>query len=322
MSSQLTPHTSADDPVTRWQHIVESLSDDPDMRARLEVVARFADATVAAAAGRGWLRPPVPPSGAPGADVGAAWAQVALAWYDVLTDVETRAKPDGPALRCRADAAMLREWLHRPDTPADSPDVDLDGASPVSDEAPTVAQGLGLDDFDLYAFGKLARVTRLLQAAQDAGVFGVDGHRIAILHHASDRGHADEHYVLVTTPLRGTLCSPPVDTVELLSAHLSGVDAAVHVLTVIAEKVEQTLDQHSDVAHALWPAARPTSTRPSNPPRHPAEIPPIDATAPDPPPRDRTGKARPFRPLAVGAESLPVPDTARPTTSTRNGRRR
>src|SRR4029453_4597619 len=77
-------------------------------------------------------------------------------------------------------------------------------------------------------FDKWLRISDLLAAAQAAGVFGVDGASIGVLHLAGERGFVDAHRFTLTTPGYGGMCSDELDTLDLLTDHLSGADAAVH----------------------------------------------------------------------------------------------
>jgi hypothetical protein len=194
----------------------------------------------------------------------------------------TPARPPG-AVACRFDAAATREWLSstRPDTSV------------------TVAEELDLgNDFDLSGFHKWPRINNLLATAQKDGVFGVPGHTIGVLHLASDRGFVDQHRVTLDTPNFGVLCSPGFDTVDLLTDHLSGIDAAVHLLAHTAQATDKLLHQRAHLAQADWPA--PT-----------IGLAPAAQTAPRPGPQPNASRA--FRPLALAEpapSSAPMPDNA------------
>ena len=201
--------------------------------------------------------------------------------------------PTGPAdetLECRFDAAAIREWLTsaRPDTSV------------------TVAEELHLvDDFDLSGFHKWPRINTLLAAAQDEEVFGVAGHTIAVLHVAGDRGFVNQHRVTLDTPRFGVLCSDGFDTVELLTDHLSGVDAAVHLLAHTAQATDTLLHQRALLAQGSWPS--PT-----------VGLAPAAQTTVRPVPQHRASRS--FRPLAL-AEQAPTP-TSMPDSGTAPPRRR
>jgi hypothetical protein len=128
----------------------------------------------------------------------------------------------------RFDADHVRTWLTQPADPA------------------TVAEQLGIGaDFDIYGFHRWQRITNLVAAAQAADLFGPPGHVVEILHLAGEHGFVDRHRLTLTTPQLGLLwCSPDIDTIDLLTDELAGVDAAVHLLGAAAE-ITDTLLHHS-----------------------------------------------------------------------------
>jgi hypothetical protein len=191
-----------------------------------------------------------------------------------------------PDLTCRFDPNATRAWL-----------TDANGA---------VAEKLGIvDDFDIYGFDKWLRISDLLAAAQAAGVFGVDSATVGVLHLAGERGFVDAHRFTLSTPGYGVLCSDELDTLDLLTDHLSGVDAAMHLLAQAAHATDTLLDQRSQLARLDQPAARTTDIDKSTKP--------ATGTLRQP------GAARTFRPLAIdphapALHAAPPVDTAATTT--------
>jgi hypothetical protein len=129
---------------------------------------------------------------------------------------------------------------------------------PDPDGADTVAAALGIgDDFDVYGFDKHLRLDALLAAAQGADVFGVPDHQVAVIHLAGDHGYLDRHRITLTTPQHLVLCSPDLDTADLLTEHLGGVDAAVHALRAAAAYTDGLLHQRALLADRRTDRAAP-----------------------------------------------------------------
>jgi hypothetical protein len=172
----------------------------------------------------------------------------------------------------------------------------------------TVADTLGIvDDFDIYGFDMWVRISDLLAAAQAVGVFGVAGHTVAILHLAGEHGFVDRHRVTLTTPGWAVLCSDDLDTVELLTDHLSGVDAAIYLLAQATHVTEALLHQRARLAQTDWPA--PTAN--------------VDRAGPRTgPARAQRGPRQAFRPLAVDTQVTPPPASVAARTATNTRRRR
>jgi hypothetical protein len=202
--------------------------------------------------------------------------------------------PTGPVddtVGCRFDAAATRAWL----------------TSTRPDATVTVAEELHLvDDFDLSGFYKWPRINNLVATAQEEGIFGVAGHTIGVLHLTGDRGFVDQHRVTLDTLRFGVLCSAGFDTVELLTDHLSGVDAAVHLLAHTAQATDTLLHQRARLAQVDWPS--PTV----------GQAPAAQRTARTVPQRSAS---RAFRPLAI-AEQAPTPKPIRDSGTAAPRRRR
>jgi hypothetical protein len=224
-SDRLDP---AADPLARWQAVVGNADATPAEQARAGKALELADAAMRSAADPDRLRTRFAD---PVRDVFAAdhtRARIAALWYQVLTDADAFAHNQATA--CRFDPAAVRAWLTGPD-PAD---------------ADTVAAGLGIgDDFDVYGFDKHLRLDALLAAAQAADMFGVPDHEVAVIHLAGEHGYLDRHRITLTTPQGGVLCSPDLDTADLLTDHLCGVDAAVHALGAAALHTDRLLGERA-----------------------------------------------------------------------------
>jgi hypothetical protein len=224
-----------DDARSRWDAILRADSQTPAEQERVDAAVDLAEATLHAAivavGGTDTVR-----------DVlvgGDAWSRIALMWHQVLTDTDAFARSrSSDATTCHIDRDAVRAWLRSP-----QPDADT-----------TVADALRIgDDFDIYGFDKWVRISTLLDAAQRAGVFGVPDHTIGVLHLAGDHGFVDRHRITLTTPQHGAMCSGDIDTAELMTEHLAGVDAAVNVLVCAAQEATQLLYQRALIADVAWP---------------------------------------------------------------------
>ena len=225
------PRPPVDDPVARWQAVLANRDASPAEQARVRTALERADAAMRSATDTARLRARFAD---PVRDVFTAdhtRARIAALWYQVLTDADAFAH--NPATACRFDPATVRAWLTAPD-PAG---------------ADTIAAGLGIgDDFDIYGFDKHQRLDALLAAAQAADLFGVPDHHIHVIHLAGEHGYLDRHRITLTTPQHAVLCSPDLDTADLLTDHLCGVDAAVHALGAAAVHTDRLLDQRAQLA--------------------------------------------------------------------------
>jgi hypothetical protein len=183
---------------------------------------------------------------------------------------------------CRFDAETIRAWLA-----SDHPGTDT-----------TVAESLGIGaDFDIYGFERWTRIAGLLTEAQASGVFGFDNASIGVLHLAGERGFVNAHRIILQTPGRPTMCSDELDTLDLLTEHLYGADAAVHLLAHTARTADVL---HQDLALLHQPE-------------------PLQLTTVDTPTRPLRS-ARAFRPLAIDPQPLARLDPTTPRQAP--GRRR
>ena len=125
--------------------------------------------------------------------------------------------PDALPARCFANPGLLRAWLDAPVA--------------YADHGRTVADGLDLVDWATASFEAIHRaVANLVEQAQDAGVFGVDGYRVEVQVVDTDDWHAG--YLLVARPPFGPgLASDELDNDDLIATREpSFVDGAVQVL--------------------------------------------------------------------------------------------
>jgi hypothetical protein len=283
-----------DEAVTRWEAILRATDRTPAEQARVQAAYELADATLHAA-----VRDRVPTRFADPARQAfhndRTWHRIALMWHQVLTDTQAFARARGSdATACRFDPTAARAWLT-------GPHPDGDGS---------VADVLGIgDDFDLSGFHKWPRITQLIAAAQTANVFGVADHTVSVLHLAGDHGYVDRHRITLTTPHHGVLCSDDLDTADLLTDHLSGVDAAVHLLEQAAQTADRLLYQRALLADVAWPA-----------PAQGRDREPTAASTTRTGPQPRPGKA--FRPLAEDNPATTPPQTPAPATNPPATRRR
>ena len=226
------PRPPVDDPVARWQAVLANRDASPAEQARVRTALERADAAMRSATDTARLRARFAD---PVRDVFTAdhtRARIAALWYQVLTDARRVRPQPGHRLPVRPrNRAGVAD--HAPD-PAG---------------ADTIAAGLGIgDDFDIYGFDKHQRLDALLAAAQAADLFGVADHHIHVIHLAGEHGYLDRHRITLTTPQHAVLCSPDLDTADLLTDHLCGVDAAVHALGAAAVHTDRLLDQRAQLA--------------------------------------------------------------------------
>ncbi len=206
------------------------------------------------------------------------WCRVAITALESPTSAAAaRGLPDALPTRCFADPALLRAWLHAPVA--------------YGEHGRTVADGLDLVDWATASDEAIHRaVANLVEQAQDAGVFGVDGYRVEV-HRLVDTDDWHAGYLLVARPPFGPgLASDELDNDELIPTYeLSFVEGAVRLLANTATVVDDVLDrrdtaQARSVAH---PRAQPGSPLPGRRRhrRHLAEPPPPAATEPPTAPR-------------------------------------
>jgi hypothetical protein len=191
---------------------------------------------------------------------GPTHATIALATYRELRRLRPFAHLDPPPVsRCIAEATLIREWLT--------------GPSPLPGFAhTTVAETWSITDdafhWEADSIGSL--MTTLIVQAQRAGVFGAPDYAITLRHLTAADPDDDtvEHQVTLASGSGAVLASAPIATDHLADDDLTGVDAAVAVLTNTAAVVNELLVAEG---HLIANAPRP--------PRPPRGFGPLDLEA-------------------------------------------
>ena len=127
----------------------------------------------------------------------------------------------------------------------------------------------------MFTTNPARNAVNLIDQAQQAGVFGVPGHHITLLHVPSDE-YADQDGFLITvdTPTGQRLCSDWLRIDEIVAPDLAGRGAATDCLTTLASTVDAVLTVPSSAASRREPAASrvagafppPGTTATTNPP--------------------------------------------------------
>jgi hypothetical protein len=229
-------------PTLAWATLRDTVATD-EQRACMAAASRQADRTWIALHD-GQLGPatiPVPPRN-------AAWHRLALSAYEVLIgSAAYRHLARHRPWVCAAAEPVITAWLNRPATQTPVP-----ASEQAADPVPvTMAQRLGVDDaiWTINADTQLAHLSTLVNAAQDAHVFGVPGHRIGL---ARDVHHHDGDTVVrlvVDAPDGPALASEPLHLAVLVHPDNRGIDAATETLRRVADIVT---DLFTDQARALW----------------------------------------------------------------------
>jgi hypothetical protein len=158
-----------------------------------------------------------------------AWCQTAIGMYTWLQSADAHQQRPDDEPRCFADEDLVRAWL-------DAPWV------PPAAQAETMAQVNGYD----VAFqpGRLpdpSDITMLVDSAQDAGVFGIPGHRISLWRVFGDGTVAPHTFIATVRPPEG----------PGISSGLVGADRLVQVsgepVAVIADVLRCVADIANDV---------------------------------------------------------------------------
>jgi hypothetical protein len=184
----------------------------------------------------------------------AAWHRVALSEFELLR--ESGAYGHLAQLRplvCAAVEAAIAAWLNSPAS---------DTADPASDSVraeKTVADRYGVGDAVNRINGdtQLSHLSTLLNAAQDAGVFGVPRHRVELVAAAGHRVAGTVARVVVDTPSGLALASEPLEMGVLIDGDATGVDGATAALRRVAEIATSLFATH---ARAVWEAPPPIPT--------------------------------------------------------------
>jgi hypothetical protein len=241
---------AAADPAAAWAEVQQrARTDEP--RACVAAASRQADRIwIAMHSGRLTVSKPTATVPARNAD----WHRLALSGYEVLR--ESGAYAHLAQVRpwaCAAAEPILAAWLHGP-TPSQPGD---EGATDAP--AATVAQRLGVGDAIHLINGdtQAAHLSALLDAAQDAAVFGIPGHRVELV--TANRAHPVETVVrvVVEMPSGAALASEPLELGILVDAEATGVDAATAALRRVADVAT---DLFGDYARAVWQAPPPMPT--------------------------------------------------------------
>jgi hypothetical protein len=155
----------------------------------------------------------------------------------------------GAGDRCQADPDRIRDWL----------------TARHDFEAPPVATDLGIDEFfNVDDIDRNVHLSRLFEAAQDAGVFGLPGYTVELWHVTDGDGVSDGHLLIARREDDMGFASGHVPTDHLIDSDLEGVDAAVSALTNGAVIVDDALGAH----HALAADhGRPVAARAFPPPQ-------------------------------------------------------
>ncbi len=180
-----------------------------------------------------------------------------------------RPAPTNRAPACAADPRRIRDWL----------------ASPSTDPGFTSETVADVWDFGTtFTTDPAHHAVNLVDQAQQAGVFGIPGHHITLLHVPGDEDiDADGYLLLVDTPGGQRLCSDWLRLDELVAPDLAGRRAAIDCLTSLASTVDAVLTVPSSAASQR--PAEPTASRVAGafpPPGTPATANPPPPTAPTP----------------------------------------
>ena len=180
------------------------------------------------------------------------WHRLALSAYEVLRS--SGAYGHLAQIRpwaCAAAEPVLAAWLRSP--APHQPDAD------DSDHPVTVAQRLGVGDAVHLINGdtQVAHLSTLLNAAQDAAVFGVPRHRVELVTAAAAHDAHTVVRVVVDTPTGVALASEPLELEVLVEPEATGVDAATAALRRVADVATSLFASH---ARAVWQAPPPMPT--------------------------------------------------------------
>jgi hypothetical protein len=180
-----------------------------------------------------------------------------------------------PVPACAADPDRIRHWLASPSTDPGFTD------EPIAD----------VWDFGTTFTTDPARnAVNLVDQAQQAGVFGVPGHHITLLHVPGDEDiNQDRYLLLIDTPGGQRRCSDWLRLDEIVAPDLGGRGAATDCLTTLATTVDAVLTVPASAAGRREPA-EPTPSRVAGafpPPGTTATTNPQPPAAPGPAAPDR-----------------------------------
>ena len=162
---------------------------------------------------------------------GEDWCRVAFTAMEAPDAIARAADvPDRLPARCLCDVALLRAWLGAPGAYAD----------PV---VGTVADLIADRDWSqLPDETTHAGLQQLLDAAQDAGVYGADGFRIELHGLTGDDGWISDHLVVARPEVGPGLASRVLVGGLAPTRPMAEVDSAIWVLSAIAFEVDNILD--------------------------------------------------------------------------------
>jgi hypothetical protein len=173
------------------------------------------------------------------------WSEAAVSSYQLLSDTGAYSHVDtDPVNRCVADVEAVRTWLTAP------------MAAPGL-ESTTVADKLGVDDdFLLDDEDRPGRLAKLLSTAQLVGVLRTDSAHLQLWHIADNDGDLDGHRLAVLGDNGVVLSSGLLAVDHLADDSLTGIDAAVDLLSnaaVIANDVLTVATRAQDAPPATAP---------------------------------------------------------------------
>ena len=177
------------------------------------------------------------------------WYRLAVGFYQTLHGSGAYRHLTDAVLpaRCHADPDTVRRWLARP-----SP---LPGFAEL-----TVAETWGITDtFDWDDPDRDTLMSTLVTQAHNAGVLTASGHRVELRALAPDPDGVTEYLVLLHSPSGATFASPPLAADHIAEDGLTGVEAAVTVVTNTARTVDELLADQRAVAYGPHAAATPTT---------------------------------------------------------------
>ena len=230
------------------------------------------------------------------------WCQYVFAELDTAAATTNPYQAPGPSnlpAHCWADPALIRAWLNAPNA--------------YSDEVvETVADTLDLVTWGQASDGAAHRAAdTVLSAAQDAGVFGLAGHRVECHRIVDPNGFDVGHLLVARPPIGPGVAAIPTNALIPTSA-ATPIEGAVAVIAAAAAHIDAALTER-DYA-AAHPTSRPAIAMTNrDPTAGPALLPPPDADVPY-----RIGpQGRPFPALNQvdpTATTPPAPPPPPPTT--------
>jgi len=175
-------------------------------------------------------------------------ADASMPDHNTRTIPTSQPSQDRAAMWCTADPATIRAWLTSPAVDPDHP-----GAK-VADQL-GIDEHFGVDDPDANL-----HLTRLFEASQAAGVFGVSGRTVELWHVADDDGALDGHLIVARNGDDSGLASSHIPVDLLIDADRTGVEAALSALENAAVTVNELLaaGPAAPQARAAARADRPT----------------------------------------------------------------